>query len=72
MTFRYTVEPLENKTTNLFRPKDAPPDADSAAVNMKAQSLGSVFGGSFNKVIANKRASLVWEAEKFWLSNIKT
>ena len=65
MTFRYTLDPLESKITNLFRTKDAPPSADTDASTMKPQVLGIVFGGSFNKVIGNKRASLVWEAE--WL-----
>ena len=60
VTFRDSVDPLESKTTHIFRPKDVSNQGGNQI--LKPQSLGTVYAGNYQKVIANKRASLVWEA----------
>ena len=64
MTFRYTLEPKESMVTHVFRPKEASSRDDNNR-SMKAQTLGAVFHQNYDKVISNKRASLVWEASCF-------
>lgn len=54
--FRYTVEPLQSMTTHVFKPGRE----DTAAP--RHATIGSAFVGDMDKIIANKRASVVWEA----------
>lgn len=60
VTFRYTLTPKESMVTHAFRPKEVSSRDDNK--RFKAQSLGAVFHQNYDKVISNKRASLVWEA----------
>ena len=53
---------MPSMVSNVFRPNV---DAGRDIENVRSQLLGGVFAGNFNKVIANKRASLVWEALGF-------
>ena len=62
--FRYVVKPTDSHVTNVFKPslsgsggeEEAQPDS------WRHSTLGGVFVGSMDKLISNKRASVVWEA----------
>ncbi|CAK9022466.1 FO synthase subunit 1 [Durusdinium trenchii] len=56
--FRYTISPVDSKKTNVFKPNALPEDRSA----VRHQTLGAVFIGHMDRLIENKRASLVWEA----------
>ena len=56
--FRYTVEPLQSMTTHVFKP-----GREDAGTAVRHATIGSAFIGNMDKIIANKRASVVWEAK---------
>lgn len=59
MLFRYAITPKESKVTNVFKPAVG---ADQDETAWRQQTIGAVFVGNMNKLIANPRASVVWEA----------
>ncbi|CAK9091359.1 FO synthase subunit 1 [Durusdinium trenchii] len=58
--FRYVIAPVESKATNVFKPQ---PAGDGGSDPVRHQTLGSSLAGNFDKLIGNKRASLVWEVD---------
>ena len=56
--FRYDLKPLASKKANVFKPNVLAPTSDP----VKHQSLGALLLGNMNRLIDNKRASVVWEA----------
>lgn len=54
--FRYVVNPLESQVCNIFK---CTPGAEDT---VRHTTIGSTFAGNMDKLIGNKRASLVWEA----------
>lgn len=58
--FRYVIEPVESKTTNIFKPA-AMTAGEDGNISWRHQTLGAIFIGHMDKVIDNNRASIVWE-----------
>ena len=58
VSFRYNVAPLASMKAFVFKPNQ--PDGNSDSV--KSSTLGGYYAGSFQKLIRNSRASVVWEA----------
>lgn len=59
------MSPLESFVTNVFKPNavNAGGDDEGAAPDSwRHSTIGATFVGSMNQLIANKRASIVWEA----------
>lgn len=55
VSFRYNVTPLESKRTNVFRPNPLGAEA-------KANSLGALFIGKWDRVPQNEMVDILWEA----------
>ena len=66
MAYRYTIEPLETKKTNVFKPmKLAAESAEARPMAVKPSQIGAAFMGNFHTLLkGNKRAAVVWEAPK--------
>lgn len=62
MSFRYSVAPLASMKSFVFKPGQ--PDADGGSESVRAACLGAYYSGNFQKVVRNKRATLVWEARR--------
>ena len=58
VSFRYNVAPLASMKAFVFKPNQ--PEGNTESV--KSANLGGYFAGSFQKLIRNSRASVVWEA----------
>ncbi|CAK9086345.1 FO synthase subunit 1 [Durusdinium trenchii] len=63
VSFRYQIAPLPSKSTHVYKPNGMGERAENVAANM----VGAAFGGNYNKVVNNKRASVVWEATRWSL-----
>ncbi|CAK9054749.1 FO synthase subunit 1 [Durusdinium trenchii] len=59
VSFRYQIAPLPSKSTHVYKPNGMGERAENVAANM----VGAAFGGNYNKVVNNKRASVVWEVQ---------
>ena len=59
--FRYEILPVASFSCNVFKPAALGEEAGS----LKHQTIGALFQGNMDKVISNKRASVVWEAVPF-------
>ena len=66
MLFRYIITPKESKKTNVFKPAVNADEGEGQSESAwRQQTIGAAFVGNMNKVIANPRASVVWEARFF-------
>ena len=69
MCFRYVLKPMESMVANVFMPSAGTGEGENAETPQtpwRHQTLGAVFIGNMDKIIANKRASVVWEARHFF------
>lgn len=62
VSFRYSVAPLASMKTFVFKPGQA--DTDGGSEPVRAACLGAFYSGNFQKVVRDKRATLVWEARQ--------
>ena len=58
MCFRYEIKPVASMTTNVFKPVRE----DREDPDWRHSTLGGYFVGHMEKLVDNKRASVVWEA----------
>ncbi|CAK9078225.1 unnamed protein product [Durusdinium trenchii] len=56
--FRYEIKPVASMTTNVFKPVRE----DREDPDWRHSTLGGYFVGHMEKLVDNKRASVVWEA----------
>ena len=57
--FRYVIQPVESHVTNIFKPN---PVESPEQQDWRHSTIGACFVGNMEKVIRNKRASVIWEA----------
>ena len=60
--FRFRIGLTAGGKTHCFRP-NALDNQDT--MNMKHQSMGQVFKGSFNRIGVNKKCGVIWEAPQW-------
>ena len=59
MCFRYALKPVDSHVTNVFKPNAI---GEGEQPDWRHSTIGACFVGNMDKVISNKRASVVWEA----------